>query len=140
MNAPRRPVPQALSAYEMMQRMEEQRLSEQRRSLRALDWSSGLIAVGTMALACVPKLGAITWFIGGPACLLVLVLSIISIAKGGMLSGLIGIAIGLLVMPLWCFMAPMVANEVSHHMAAQRALLDRAQENRGPSDLRKGNL
>jgi hypothetical protein len=91
----------------MMQRMEERRRAEQVGKLRGVQCAAAVLGIGVMMLACVPDVGAVTWFLGIPVALIVIVLSIVSLAKGGFFFGVFGLLGGLIVIPLWCFAAPM---------------------------------
>jgi hypothetical protein len=96
-----------------MMRMEQERKAEQVGKLRGVQCAGAVLGLGVMMLACVPDVGAVTWFLCIPVALIVIVLSIISLAKGGFFFGVFGLLGGLIVIPLWCFMAPLVIQEIS---------------------------
>lgn len=109
----RRPTVQPLSVHEMMQRMEVQRQQEKRRAVRGLNMGAVFILGGAVSLTCLPGLRLLPWVITAPAALLMLVLAVIMLAKGGFLSGLLAMGFALLGLPLWTLMGPSMVEGVS---------------------------
>jgi ABC-type polysaccharide/polyol phosphate export permease len=100
----------------MMMRAKE---DDRRRSVKSLNAASTMITVVTMGLACVPKFGTMVWFMGGPMILILLILSIVMITKGGVGTGVIGILFALFVLPIWCIAVPLVVGKIDERREAE---------------------
>lgn len=93
--------------------MEVQRQQEKRRAVRGLNMGAVVVLGGSVSLTCLPGLRLLPWVITAPAALLVLVLSIIMLAKGGWLSGLLAMGFALAALPLWTIIGPSMVEGVS---------------------------
>jgi hypothetical protein len=83
-------------------------MSAEKQSYRGLAWTSWVLVVSFLILAVIPFLGFLVW----PIMLIVVILAIIILTRGGTAQGIFLILISVFVLPFWAFLAPIVSSAI----------------------------
>ncbi len=73
--------------------------------------SATILVLLSAGLALIPGVGFIMWLVGVPVAFVVFILSIVMLAKGQTMDGMIGLAFAL-ALPIWFFAAPIISTSV----------------------------
>ena len=87
-------------------------MSAEKQSYCGLAWTSWVLVVGFLIFAVIPFLGFLSWFLVWPIVLIVLILAIIILTRGGTAQGVFLILISVFVLPLWAFFAPIMSSAI----------------------------
>jgi len=86
-------------------------MSAEKQSYRGLAWTSWVLVVAFLIFAVIPFLGFLSWFLVWPIVLIV-ILAIIILTRGGTAQGIFLILISVFVLPLWAFFAPIISSAI----------------------------
>ena len=87
-------------------------MSAEKQSYRGLAWTSWVLVVAFLIFAVIPFLGFLSGFLVWPIVLIVLILAIIILTRGGTAQGILLILISVFVLPLWAFFAPIISSAI----------------------------
>lgn len=87
-------------------------MEPEKKSYRGLTLTSWIFIVGFIILAAIPVLGFLGWILVWPVMIIVLILAIITLTRGGTAHGIILILCGVCVLPVWAIFAPIISSAI----------------------------
>lgn len=87
-------------------------MTPKKKSYRVLTFTSWIFIVGFIILAAIPVLGFLGWILVWPVMIIILILAIITLTRGGTAHGIILILCGVCVLPVWALFAPIVSSSI----------------------------
>lgn len=84
----------------------------EKKSYRGLTLTSWFLIVGFIILATIPVLVFLGWILVWPVMIIVLILAIITLTRGGAAHGVVLIICGVCVLPVWAIFAPIVSSVI----------------------------
>ena len=110
-------------------------MSTEKQSYRGLAWTSWILVAAVLILGVIPFISFFGWFLVLPIMLVVVILAIIILTRGGTAQGIFLILISVFVLPLWAFFAPIVSSVVFSALTSEPV---ENHEDPGIEDLMEG--